>query len=271
MRTRNSLHLARRMFARAVELDPRYARAYAGIADCDSYLSSWFGVAISVDDILATADKALSLEPTLPEAHAARGVALINVGRRAEAAQAFERALALDPNCYEANHYYARFFYTEGEFEQAAKYYIRALEIQPDDYKSPLLLQGVYQTLGRPDEEQRYAQLGLKRAEAALKRHPENSDLAALGAAVLAALGERERAKEWLARALAIDTDPSNSWYNIACTYSQLGEADRAIDLLEVWLPQVGPDQKLWFKNDADLDPIRNHPRFRRLFELAAS
>jgi adenylate cyclase len=271
MRTKASLQLARRMFARAVELDPQFARAYAGMADCDSYLGSWYGMAISVDDILATTGKALAMDPGLSEVHAARGLALVNAGRRAEAAEAFERALALDPNSHEANYHYARFCYTEGNFEQAAKHYIRALEIQPDDYKSPLLLQGVFQSLGRPEEEQRYAQLGLKRAEAALKLHPENFDPAALGAAVLAALGERERAKEWLERALAVETDPSNSWYNIACTYSLLGEADRAIDLLEVWLPQVGPDQKLWFKNDADLDPIRNHPRFRRLFELAES
>ena len=145
------------------------------------------------------------------------------------------------------------------------------MEIQPDDYRSPLLLQTVFHSLGRHDEEQKYARLGMKRAEDALRLHPENSDPAALGASALAALGERERAKEWLARALAIEDDPSSAWYNAACTYSLLGEVDRAIDLLEIWLPQVGPDQRLWFKNDRDLDPIRNHPRFQKLFEPGKS
>ncbi len=271
MRTRASLQLARRMFARAVELDPLYARAYAGMADCDSYLSSWYGVDIRTTEILATTGKALAIEPNLPEAHAARGVALVVAGRRAEAASAFEQALALDSNCHEANYYFARFCFTEGDFNKAAKYYTRALEIRPDDYKSPLLLQGVFQSLGRHDEEQKYAQLGIRRAEEALKRNPENSDPAALGASVLAALGESERAKEWLERALAVETDPSSAWYNIACTYSLLGEFDRAIDLLVLWLPKVGPDQKLWFKNDRDLDPIRNHPRFQELLDLGGS
>jgi Eukaryotic-type carbonic anhydrase len=42
----------------------------------------------------------------------------------------------------------------------------------------------------------------------------------------------------------------------LACTlYFQLGESDRAIDLLETYLQQVGPDAKLWFKNESDLDP----------------
>ena len=64
------------MFARAVELDPHYARAYAGMANCDSRLNSKHGVAISVDDILATTGKALAIDPNLAEAHAARGYAL---------------------------------------------------------------------------------------------------------------------------------------------------------------------------------------------------
>ena len=250
-----------------MELDPQYARAYAGMADCNSYLSQWYGDSISEEEILATTAKALALEPNLPEAHAARALALVNAERRAEAAAAFERALSLDPNCHEANYYYARFCYTNGDLDQAAKHYIRALEIQPSDYRSPLLLQTVFHSLGRHDEEQKYVQLGIKRAEDALRLHPENADPAALGASVFAALGERKRAMEWLTRALAIEGDPSSVWYNVACAYSQLGEVDRAIDLLEIWLPQVGPDQRRWFKNDRDLDPIRSHPRFQKLFE----
>jgi adenylate cyclase len=57
--------------------------------------------------------------------------------------------------------------------------------------------------------------------------------------------------------------------YNAACTYSLLGELDLAFDLLEIFLPKVGPDAKLWFKNDSDLDPIRTHPRYQKLLELA--
>ena len=91
-----------------------------------------------------------------------------------------------------------------------------------------------------------------------------------LGAAALASLGERERAKEWLARALTMDLDDNLTRYNAACTYSPLGELDRAIDLLENWLPQVSSDMKLWFSKDSDLDAIRGHPRYQRLLELAS-
>src|SRR5262245_17136987 len=246
--SKSNYQLARRMFAKAVELDPLYARAYAGIADCDSALSSCHGVKISTEDILATTAKALALEPNLAEAHAARGAALSMGGYPAEAAAEFDQALTLGPNCYEAHYSYARFCLTSGDFERAAKHFIRALEIQPDDYRSPLHLHAVFNSLGRHDEAEKYARLGLKRAEDALRLHPESSDPAQQGACALAALGERVRAKEWIARALAIDPDDNQARYNIACAYSLLGEFDQAIDLLETWVQQVGGDQISWFK-----------------------
>jgi adenylate cyclase len=267
--TKSSLILGRRMFARAVELDPRFARAYAGMANCDSRLYSKHGVSISVEEILATTGKALAIESNLAEAFAARGYALMIGSRRAEAATNFEQALALDPSCYEANQLYAEFCVTEGDFERAAQHYLRAMEIQPDDYQAPLFVTSVFQSLGRPEEAAKYGRLGLARAEEALRLHPESSKPAQQGACVLAYLGERDRAKEWLARALAIDPDDNLAHYNAACTFSLLGEIDRAIDLLETCLQQVGPDFKLWMKNDSDLDPIRNHPRYRKLLASA--
>src|SRR5213595_3644474 len=68
--------LARRMFAKAAELDPRYARAYAGIADCDSFLLLHYHVDVPLDTILETSAKALALDNRLAEAHASRGLAL---------------------------------------------------------------------------------------------------------------------------------------------------------------------------------------------------
>lgn len=267
--TRISLTLARRMFARAADLDPRFARAFAGMANCDSRLNSKHGVKISAADILATTGKALALEPNLAEAHAARAYAFMIECHQAEAVAAFERALELDPTCYDAHQLYAEFFVTNGEFESAAQHYLRAMEIQPDDYQAPLFLINVLRSLGRPEEAGTYARLGVRRAEEALRQHPENSKPAQLGAVALAFLGERGRAVEWLARALAIDPDDNLARYNAACTYAQLGEIGRAIEQLENCLPQFGGDMKLWFKKDSDLDPIRDHPQYQKLLEIA--
>ena len=266
-RTYRQLQEARRLYGVAIALDPAYARAYAGLAECDTFLVAWYGAEIAAGDILAAADKALALDSTLPEANAVRGFALANMDRRDEARAAFERALSLGPDCYEANYYFARFCFSGGDLKNAARFYVRALEIDPEDYKSPCLLQGVFDQLGQPENAKRYGRLGIKRIENAYGPQSDTIDPLALGASVLAALGEREKAREWLARALAVDDAVSDSWYNIACTYALLGDPDMALDLLERWLPRTGPDQRRWLAEDRDFESIRKNPRYARLME----
>ena len=93
-RNKSSLTRARSLFARAAELDPLYARAYAGMADCDSTLYGYFGAKVSLESILEICDKALTLDPGLAETHASRGLALAAGGRHQEAVAEFERAIA---------------------------------------------------------------------------------------------------------------------------------------------------------------------------------
>jgi adenylate cyclase len=265
--TKAFLFLAREMFAKAAEIDPGYARAYAGMASCDSRLKTWHKVPIDLDEILSIAAKALELDPNLGEAYAAQGEALNASMRKDEAEAAFERALELDPNNFEAHLFYARFCVTQGKLEQAAEHYVRALEIRPDDCQSPLLLEQVLRSLGRADEGIPYLRMGVKRAEEELRLHPESSRPAQLGACALVQLGENEKALKWLERVMIIDPNDNGARYNAACTYSLLGEFDRAIDLLNDWVEDAGPEQRNWFMHDADLDPIRDHLRYPALLE----
>ena len=267
--TKAGLTAGKRMFARAVEIDPQYARAFAGLADCDSILYQIHHAKITVEDILTSADTALALDPMLAEAHAARALAFQVVGRRADAAAAYAQALELDPNCHSAQFRSAQFYLNQGDFRQARPHFIRALELWPDDYQSPFMLQQVCRSLGRTDEAKNYARMGIKRAEAAMQLHPEFSKPAQVGAPALAFLGETDKARDWLAHALKIDPNDNLVRYNAACTYAMLGEIDLAIDLLERHLHEASSDMKLWFLNDSDLDPIRSHPRYETLRELA--
>ena len=266
--SRKGLIQARQLFAKAAEIDPDYAKAYAGIANCDSRLAGWYNDPIASWEILGMTDRALSIDPNLAEAHAARGVALANAGRRDEARQTFERALELDPASFDANLHFARFWMTVGNYEEAIKYYTRAVEIQPDDAQPCFLLQMACRSTGRTEEAERYARLGVKRAEEAMRQHPDIGRPAQGAACALAALGDKEGAMHWLERALALDPDDNNALYNAACCYAQLGEDDLAFDTLEHWSKRAGPEQMLWFKGDADLDPLRNHRRYPALLEM---
>ncbi|MBV8495732.1 MAG: tetratricopeptide repeat protein [Gammaproteobacteria bacterium] len=260
--------MARRMFAKAVELDPMYARAYAGIADCDSFLFVHYHTDVSLDSILAMSARALELEAGLAEAHASRAVALSLVKRNEEATAEFERAIKLDPNSFEAHYFYARACYTQNKLERAAELFERAAEIKPDDYQAPSILMPLYRALRREGDSKRCARIGLERAENELKLHPENARPATLGAGCLAELGESDRAREWLSRAMAIDPDDEVTQYNVACAYCTLGDHDLALNLLEKMLMNASDWIKSWIKVDSDLDPLRNLPRFQKIMEL---
>ncbi|HKP27480.1 MAG TPA: winged helix-turn-helix domain-containing protein, partial [Dongiaceae bacterium] len=93
-----AMKVARQMFEKAVAIDRRYARAYAAIANCDSYLLCMGDPATSFETILAQCALALELEPDLADAHAAKGLALFTAGRAAEAEAALDRAMTLAPD-----------------------------------------------------------------------------------------------------------------------------------------------------------------------------
>jgi adenylate cyclase len=260
--------LARLMFAKAVELDPFYARAYAGIADCDSFLFLWCREDIAIDSILDTSAKALALDDKLAEAHASRGTALWLMHQYDQATGEFEKAITLDPNSYETHYLYARASFAQGKLERAAALFERAAEIKPDDYQSVCLLIQVYRSLGRDQDCKDAARKGVKLAERELTQHPEDPRPAHLGIAALLELGENDRAREWISRALAIDPEDPLTQYNLACGYTKLGDTNAAFDLLERSLPRAGPEIRQWIKHDSDFDVLRSHPRYQKILEL---
>jgi adenylate cyclase len=268
--SKHYFHLARRMFAKAVQLDPLYARAYAGIADCDSFLFLNYHEDVGIDNILDISAKALSLDDKLGEAHASRAVALSAGQRHEEAMAEFEQAITLDPNSFEAHYLYARASFAQGKIERAAALFERAAEIKPDDYQSICLLIQVYRSLGRDQDCKSAARKGITLAERELTLHPEDPRPAHLGMTALFELGEVERFREWLARALAIDPDDPLTQYNLACGYTKLGDIDAAFDLLERALPRAGPEIRQWIKHDSDFDALRSHPRYQKILELIA-
>jgi len=260
--------LARRMFAKAVELDPAYARAYAGIADCDSFLFLHYSAPVEIKGIFETSAKALALESGLAEAHASQALALSLEQRYEEAMAEFEKAIALDPNSFEGHYFYARACFAQGKFERAAALFERAAEIKPDDYQSLCLLIQIYHSLGRDPDAQDAARRGIERAERELTLHPENSRAAYLGAKALVTLGQNDRAKEWLNRSIAIDPEDLLTQYNVACAYTALGDTEAAFDLLERLLPNANHETKAWIKYDSDFDPLRDNPRYQKILEL---
>ena len=92
----------------------------------------------------------------------------------------------------------------------------------------------------------------------------------AYGANALAVLGEAERAKDWISRALLIDPDNMNARYNFACVLTtHLKEPDAALELLGSIFETLAIGFLNHAKADPDLDPLRDDPRFKAMVAAA--
>jgi TolB-like protein/Flp pilus assembly protein TadD len=266
---RKGFEYARQMFARAIVIDPGYARAYAGVADCSSFLYMYWD---TTDDNLREADrasrKAVELDPESGEARASRGLAVSLNKNFKEAEREFETAIRLDPKLFEAHYFYARAAFQQGDMEKAGRLFEQACIVKPQDYQAPALLGTVYRGLGRIAEASEASHRALQMAEKHLELHPDDARALYLGAGNLADIGERDRALDWVQRALAIDSDEPSILYNSACVFAALGSIEEALDCLEkAMAPSKGHWYRQWAAKDADLDPVRNQPRFQALMK----
>ncbi|HXE76114.1 MAG TPA: tetratricopeptide repeat protein [Candidatus Xenobia bacterium] len=264
---RRGYDYARQLFTRAIEIDPGYARAYAGIADCHSYLYMYWDA--SEENLKAAEEasrRALLLDPELAEAHVSRGLA-ISLSKRYDDAQVeFETATRLDPKLFEGYYFYARSCFQQGKLEEAARLFEKASQVKPEDYQAPQLLGMVYRSLGQDEEAKNANRRALIAAEKHLELHPDDARALYLGANALCQLGEKSRSLDWARRALAIDPEDCGILYNVACVYSLQGQVEEAIDCLEKAMTHAYW-YKRWAEHDSDLDNLRGHARFQELFK----
>jgi serine/threonine protein kinase/Flp pilus assembly protein TadD len=264
---RTGIQFARRMFERALEIDPGYVLAYAGAADCCSFLYMYWDASKSN---LETADgysrKALELDPEMAEAHASRGLAVSLSKRYEEAEREFETAIRLNPQLYEAHYFFGRTSFQQGKYEDSIRHFGEASRVRPEDYQTAMLISLPYAGLGRDAEMQTALRHGLQVVERHLELNPDDARALYLGGVALAQVGERDRALEWADRALALDSEDSGVLYNVACVQALCGKRDRALELLEKAI-QNGFGHREWLENDSDLEALRAEPRFQAMLQ----
>jgi non-specific serine/threonine protein kinase len=264
---RRGYDFARQMFTRAIEIDPGYARAYAGVADCYSYLYMyWDASEANLEAADDASRKALLLDPGLAEAHVSRGLAISLSKRYDEAELEFQTAIRLDPLLFEAYYFYGRACFQQGKLEETARLFEKASQVKPEDYQAPKMLGMVYRKLGRDADANEAERRAYQVAERHLELHPDDARALYLGSISLCVLGERARSLDWASRALAIDPEDCGILYNVACTYALLGKTEEAIDCLEKAMTHAFW-YKRWALHDADLDSLRSHPRFQALMD----
>ena len=291
-RTKGDLESARALFQQAIDADPRFALAYAGLADTYLLLNQYAGLPSSEAFPRANeaARKALELENTLAEAYPA--LALVKVYDRWdwEGAEAdFKRAIQLKPNYATAYHWYSILLRDRGRFDEAIAMARKALELDPLSLIVNANLGDVYFFARKYDEATRqhragreldpgfapthlylgmvFAQQGL--IDSALVECRTARALTGSGSPALGGLGyalgrggRRAEAGEVLKELLDRANGGAPPSFDISLVYVGLGDRDHAVE----WLQRAYKDQPSGIKDldvDPRFDPVRNKPGFQ--------
>ena len=266
--TDTTLPQAALLFRQAIERDPGFAQALAGLANALAIKGVWRLdlTEAEFEEAFSVSRRALELQPHMPEAHVASACLLSMQGRAAEATLEFEAALRLNPASFEANYMYARHCFAQGEAEQARRLFEAAHRLRPDDYQPLCMLQGALEQLGFAAESHAAGERAMAAIEARLQADPQDGRALQLGAVQAAKLGDATHARELAEKAMLARPGSFATAYNLACAFAVLGNRERALEYLDAAV-RYGRGNLGWIEHDTDFVSLRGDPRFESIVD----
>ncbi len=294
-RTAEGVNKATGYFQQAIDRDPSYALAYAGLADC--YYVTFFNnftisQAESAAKSRAAATKALELDPSLAESHVSMGQVLENFDWGFDGAEReFRRALVINPGYATGLQWYAELLENLGRYDEALAMIRRAQEADPFSLIINAVHGQILSRSGRPKEAvtqfqktldlERNFPLGhflfgltlvhhgkneeaVKELEQAVQSSRESSVYRSMLAYVYAQTGRIEEARKILGDVIQEAKSDRASWMDVAGIYAALGEKDHAFAALEMAFQRRDSRMTMLLNHEA-LMPLRSDPRFSDL------
>ena len=267
---RQDFEYALQMFEQAIELDPNFALAHAGIAHL-------CGVIFEVRDQnpswmqrgLAACDRATALAPDLPEVLVAHARIFYAQKKNDETALLALRAIERKPDCDGAWNILGRAYFASARYEEAAAAAERAIEFNGDDYNMFIPYEQSLERLGRKKEADQIRERMMKVLRQQLELVPEDVRARILLATNLAHFGgEAEESIRHLQTAVALRPGDSNTLYNAACTYGVLGKKAEALETLRRAFA-AGFGNRNWAAKDSDFNCLHDDPEFQKLVGLS--
>jgi serine/threonine-protein kinase len=295
-RTAENFVKAEEMFQRAISLDPNYALAYSGLADCYNLMSSYFVLPSKEAYAKAkvAANKAIELDNTLGEPHTnLASIASEYEWNFTEGEREYKRAIELNPNYATARHWYGEYltilgrgdeglpemlkaieldplapvlyhstgwvYYVLGDYQKALSYQERALELDPKLPRAFSLKMLIHLELGHNDE-------ALKFAQDAISASGNGIEYRAWLANAYARTGNRREAEKILKDLLALSEKEYVAPVLFAFIYTGLGNKDKAFEWLETVYNNRSGDI-IALRADPVWKSLRTDPRFTALTE----
>ena len=260
--TKRSLEYAIQLFERSIELDPRYAAAYAACSSAYGQMYQYF----SRDDKYRNraqelSFKALMYDSNLPEAYTAMGLSYFVWGRLEEASASSRKAIELAPDDFVAHWTLGRIHFTNGQFEAAYELFRRVIELKPGFISGYADMAMTCDGLGRRSEARAARDQMLDRLPNYILQNPDDSRARMFYAVTLAEVGRKDDAIREGSNALEISPDDPMMLYNCACLHARLGEPQRAMELLRQSVSN-GQLNFGWMRHDPDLAALRDNPEF---------
>ena len=282
-------------FEQAMNLDPNYALAYAGLADSYIWKANFTS---SADAELyrkakTATDKALELDPNLADAHGSLGrIKYSNDWDWSGAEESFRRAIQLNPNSVNARQYYARLLTTLGRYDEALAEIYKARELDPRSADLGVPLYGILEKQGKYDEGLKVLQATLemdkdsqfaRRGTAKLYLlkgdyakvielgsewfpNPKETDFAwaSMLATAYHQAGQPDKAAEMRNRLKKMAEKDPKSLYFLALHDSETGRADEAVAALQKCL-ELREERMIWTKDEPRFANLRGDARFQEI------
>jgi serine/threonine protein kinase/Flp pilus assembly protein TadD len=265
--TKKSIQFAIQLFERAIEYDPRYASAHAGLGEAYALLYGNFErKSLWLDKAMEAGLKALMYDSNSPEAYTALGLAHYYKKSFDDAITAGQKAIELDPNSFVGHWVLGRILHMTDRDDEAVSLFEKTIELNPDFYTAYLDLRMAYERLGNEKKYQEVLKTSLQLYPRYLTQHPDDARARMLFAQDLAQAGKASKAKEEAAKAIDLDPADALMLYNAACFYSRVGENAVAVDSLRNAIAAGYVDYD-YIRRDPDLDSIRKDSGYVELLD----
>jgi tetratricopeptide (TPR) repeat protein len=249
---------------RALDADPNYALAHAGMAEAlvRKFLY-WDGDHTFVQESIDEARRSMALDADCAEAHTSLGFAYTLTGRHAEAQKEYRLALQLDRDEWLAHRLLGASLAREGNAKGATRHLRRAIELHPSHIGSYDHLYSVLRGLDRHGEAEEVARQGMEAARATLSEVPINLEARAHLALIAARMGDEKLALAELEELRRVAPKDGYALFHVAATQAVLGRPAPALAALAEAQSRGYYIESELLRN-ADFDLLRELPEFRK-------